>query len=134
MNLPEAYIFETGSNKWTTYDAWPPKNPNAKNILFPAQRKTKHTARQRKNLPEQATQPNGYDTYFSDPAKPVPYTEDVHLGRTREYMSDDQRFAARRPDVLVYQTDVLNAPLTVTGACNRRFMDKSEHHRCRFCG
>ena len=55
------------------------------------------------------------DEYTSDPAKPVPYTEDVHLRRTREYMCDDQRFAARRPDVLVYQTDVLADPVTVTG-------------------
>lgn len=55
------------------------------------------------------------DTYVSDPNKPVPYTEDVHLHRTREYMCDDQRFAARRPDVLAYQTPVLNEPLTVTG-------------------
>jgi putative CocE/NonD family hydrolase len=53
--------------------------------------------------------------YTSDPAKPVPYTEDVHNGRTREYMTDDQRFAARRPDVLVFQTPVLTEDVTVGG-------------------
>lgn len=53
--------------------------------------------------------------YTSDPAKPVPYTEDVHLGRTADYMTDDQRFAARRPDVLVYQTDTLTADVTLAG-------------------
>ena len=42
-----------------------------------------------------------------DPANPVPYTEDVHLRRTREYMTDDQRFAARRPDVMVYEAGKL---------------------------
>jgi putative CocE/NonD family hydrolase len=45
----------------------------------------------------------------------VPYTEDVHVQRTREYMTDDQRFAARRPDVLVFETPVLNKDITVTG-------------------
>jgi putative CocE/NonD family hydrolase len=47
--------------------------------------------------------------------KPVPYTEDVHTSRTAEYMTDDQRFASRRPDVMVYQTDVLNEDITLTG-------------------
>ena len=56
-----------------------------------------------------------FSEYISDPAKPVPYTEDVHFGRTREYMTDDQRFAARRPDVLVFETDTLNEDLTLAG-------------------
>jgi putative CocE/NonD family hydrolase len=46
---------------------------------------------------------------------PVPYTEDVHANRTAEYMTDDQRFASRRPDVMVYQTDVLTEDITLTG-------------------
>ena len=50
---------------------------------------------------------NMFTSYTSDPAKPVPYADGVHLIRTREYMSDDQRFAARRPDVLVFQTGML---------------------------
>jgi putative CocE/NonD family hydrolase len=52
---------------------------------------------------------------MADPMKPVPYTEDVHLQRTRAYMTDDQRFAARRPDVMVYQTEVLTEDVTLTG-------------------
>lgn len=106
MNLPEAYIFETGSNRWTTYSAWPPKEAQATKFFFQPKGGLSTTS------------PNvrsGLDEYTSDPAKPVPYTEDVHLHRTREYMCDDQRFAARRPDVLVYQTEVLSQPLTVTG-------------------
>jgi predicted acyl esterase len=51
----------------------------------------------------------------SDPSKPVPYTEDVHFKRTREYMSDDQRFASRRPDVLTFATDILTEDLTLAG-------------------
>lgn len=106
MDLPEAYIFETGSNRWTTYAAWPPKESRPTKFFFNAKGRLS------------AESPNvrsGMDEYVSDPAKPVPYTEDVHLRRTREYMCDDQRFAARRPDVIVYQTDVLSEPLTVTG-------------------
>ena len=56
-----------------------------------------------------------YDEYISDPAHPVPYTEDVHFNRTREYMTDDQRFASRRPDVLTYQTAVLKEDFTIGG-------------------
>ena len=56
-----------------------------------------------------------FDTYISDPAKPVPYTEDVHFNRTRNYMTDDQRFAARRPDVLMFKTDTLTRDITLGG-------------------
>jgi putative CocE/NonD family hydrolase len=56
-----------------------------------------------------------FDEYVSDPLKPVPYTGDVHTHRTAEYMTDDQRFAARRPDVMVYQTDILTEDITLTG-------------------
>ncbi len=108
MTLPEAYIFETGSNKWTTYDAWPPKNAAPTEYYFQSGGKLAPRA-------EIINPTTAYDEYVSNPAKPVPYTEDVHLNRTREYMCDDQRFAARRPDVLVYQTAVLSEPLTLTG-------------------
>jgi hypothetical protein len=47
--------------------------------------------------------------------KPVPYTDIINTERTTEYMTDDQRFASRRPDVMVYQTDVLSQDLTLTG-------------------
>ena len=55
-----------------------------------------------------------FDEYVSDPMNPVPYTEDVH-SRTTEYMTDDQRFASRRPDVIVYETDILTEDITLTG-------------------
>lgn len=104
MALPEATVFETGSNRWTTYDAWPPANSQATAYYFGTDG----------NI---ATTPgrSSTDTYVSDPEHPVPYTEDVHLRRTNEYMCDDQRFASRRPDVLTYSTEPLTAPLTVTG-------------------
>lgn len=110
MELPEAYVFETGSNQWRSYDTWPPKNTEQKKFYFQAKGKLSEVPPQPLRAGEK-----GFEQYVSDPAKPVPYTENVHLGRTREYMCDDQRFAARRPDVLVYQTEVLAAPITVTG-------------------
>jgi len=108
MNLPEANVFETGSNKWTTYNTWPPKEVVQQKWYFQGDG----------NIAQQTPDANAAipaRIYTSDPSHPVPYTEDVHLHRTREYMTDDQRFAARRPDVLVYQTPVLGQSVTVTG-------------------
>jgi uncharacterized protein len=110
MDLPEATIFESGSNKWTTYDTWPPKNITTQNLYlqkngnlgFDAPSAEKNFAR-------------SFTDWVSDPMHPVPYTEDVHEDRTREYMTDDQRFAARRADVIVFQTDTLKEDLTITG-------------------
>ncbi len=113
MDLAEALIFETGSNKWTRYPAWPPKDAKPTKYFFQAGGGLSTT--RPAGISDNSTPEQLYDEYVSDPNKPVPYTEDVHLQRTREYMTDDQRFAARRPDVVVYQTPVLTAPLTVTG-------------------
>lgn len=106
MDLPEATIFETGTNKWTSYNAWPPTNTRLRNIYMQPNGKLSNTP---PSVNSAATD------WVSDPAKPVPYTEDVHEDRTREYMTDDQRFAARRPDVLVFETDILNEDMTVVG-------------------
>jgi len=106
-------VFETGSNRWTRYDAWPPQDATPTHFYFQARGGLTTTLPPGASGAGNAGQ--GYDEYISDPNRPVPYTEDVHLRRTREYMTDDQRFAARRPDVLVYQTPSLTAPLTVTG-------------------
>ena len=61
------------------------------------------------------TAAEAFDEYVSDPDKPVPFTEQVTPSMTNEYMTDDQRFAARRPDVLVYQTPPLENDLVVAG-------------------
>ncbi len=104
--LPEALVFETGSNEWRQFKTWPPKNAIQKKLYFHINGKLSF------NTPAEAV---SFDEYSSDPAKPVPYTEDVHLDRTREYMVDDQRFAARRPDVMVYQTDILTEDVQLAG-------------------
>ena len=104
--LPEAMVFETGSNQWRMYDSWPPKNVESREIYLNA------------NGGLTFTQPQGanaFDEYVSDPAHPVPYINYIAIGMTREYMVDDQRFAATRPDVLVYQTDRLKEDVTFAG-------------------
>ncbi|HSQ19843.1 MAG TPA: CocE/NonD family hydrolase, partial [Blastocatellia bacterium] len=106
LKLPEAYVFETGSNKWKTYEQWPPANTALASLYLGENGKLSFTEPVNKNQ---------FDEYVSDPARPVPFINNIAIGMTREYMVDDQRFAGRRPDVLVYQTDVLTNDLTVAG-------------------
>jgi uncharacterized protein len=105
-SIPEATIFVTGSNEWRDFTAWPPENIVEKNLYFNVGEAVSF------NAPVSSTT---FDEYCSDPMNPVPYTEDVHAERTTEYMTDDQRFASRRPDVMVYQTDILQEDITLTG-------------------
>lgn len=115
-DLAEANIFETGSNKWTTYNVWPPKEAQTQNLYLHQNGGLKFAAPSISSM-SRGDNPS-FEEWISDPAHPVPYTEDVHDDRTREYMTDDQRFASRRPDVLTFQTDVLTEDLTITGALN----------------
>jgi putative CocE/NonD family hydrolase len=105
--LPEAYMFETGANHWRTFAHWPPEGLEKRALHFRAGAGLSFDA-----APDQGLV---YDEYASDPNKPVPFTEAVNIGMTREYMTDDQRFAARRPDVLAYQTEPLREDITLAG-------------------
>ncbi len=107
MTLPEAYAFEVGPNRWRTFDHWPPKAMEPKSLYLRADGGLSFDA------PAETGQ--AYDEYISDPAKPVPFTEAVARGMTRAYMTDDQRFAGRRPDVLVYQTEILDQDVSLVG-------------------
>ncbi len=105
--LPEAYVFETGRNQWRQLDAWPPKTASRRSLyLQPGGRLSFEP-------PADVVPP--FDEYTSDPDHPVPYTATITPGMTREHMTDDQRFAARRPDVLTYQTEELAEDLTLAG-------------------
>jgi putative CocE/NonD family hydrolase len=104
--LAEATIFLTGSNQWKNFDTWPPADTEKKTLYF------QPDGRLSFSKPTVAT---SFDEYESDPNAPVPYQDGVQMRRTREYMVDDQRFAARRPDVKVYQTEVLTEDITLTG-------------------
>jgi putative CocE/NonD family hydrolase len=106
MNLPEAYVFNTGSNEWRTLDHWPPGGTETKSIYLDSSGKLSFS---------DATARQCFAEYVSDPAKPVPFINNTAIGMTREYMVDDQRFAATRSDVLVYQTDALTENMTVAG-------------------
>jgi uncharacterized protein len=104
--IAEANVFVTGANEWKTFSQWPPAGKEDISMYLQSGGKLS------------ATKPaatNSFSDYTSDPAKPVPYQEDVHFNRSRTYMSDDQRFASRRPDVLVFKTDTLTEDVTVTG-------------------
>jgi len=104
--ISEANIFLTGENKWHKFESWPPEGKHDKPIYFQPGGKLDW---------KQPDNPTGFTEYISDPAKPVPYTEDVHFARTRNYMTDDQRFAERRPDVVSFRTDILEEDVTLTG-------------------
>ena len=105
-NIAEATVFFTGENNWKTFTEWPSKKVELTPIYF----------NQNQKLSFQKPNSNtSFSKYTSNPNKPVPYTEDVHLNRTREYMSDDQRFAARRTDVLVFETEILQNDITLAG-------------------
>jgi uncharacterized protein len=105
-NIAEANIFISGENKWKQFDQWPPKEIQPRGIYLAADGALSW------NRPGTTT---GFSEYTSDPAHPVPYTEDVHFDRTAEYMTDDQRFASRRPDVLTFETYALEEDVTLAG-------------------
>ena len=105
--LSKATIFFSGENKWRTFSGWPVSNAQPTPVYLQQNGKLSFT-------PSNSTEPS-FDSYISDPAKPVPYSEKVHSRRTREYMDDDQRFTARRTDVLTYQSELLNDDITVAG-------------------
>ncbi len=108
---PAAWVFETGTNVWRKYDAWPPKGSEERTLTFAGNGRL---ARSRE-LNLEATPTVAFDEFISDPAKPVPYYDKTAIGMEKEYMVADQRFAARRPDVLVYQTEPLTEDYTVAG-------------------
>jgi len=102
---PKAWLFETGLNQWRRFDSWPPKNSSVHEFYFDADGKLSMTA------PDKS----GFDEYVSDPARPVPVIGEIGAGMPGDYMTFDQRFAAMRPDVLLYQTDVLDHDVTIAG-------------------
>ncbi len=106
-SIAKASVFFTGENKWHQLPQWPPADTQPTDIYLQDNNQLSFTTTGNAN----AT----FDTYISDPAKPVPYSEAVHFNRTRTYMTDDQRFAARRTDVLAYQTDTLTHDVTLAG-------------------
>lgn len=104
--LPGAWVFETGVNRWRSFPSWPPSTERRKIYLSPKQQ-----------LTWTAGPADSHQEFISDPNKPVPYTIDNdQMKNSKNYMAQDQRYAARRPDVLVFQTEPLKEPLTLAGS------------------
>jgi putative CocE/NonD family hydrolase len=106
--LPEAYVFETGANAWRRYPRWPP--PDAVEHTFYLRADGRLVRDQAPLAREDA-----FDEFVSDPNRPVPFVSQIVNTMVREYMTADQRFAATRPDVLVYQTPPLDDTVTIAG-------------------
>ncbi len=112
LQLAEATTFETGTNQWRRFDAWPPKaGVTPRRLYFREGRGLSFDA------PRAQT---GFDEYISDPANPVPYrprpVAPTYPGPDwRVWLVQDQRFVDRRPDVLSWETQPLAEDLAIAG-------------------
>lgn len=107
----EATVFDTGTNGWKTFDTWPPKAVQSRSFYLSPDQKLSTN---------RLTTTDPYVEYVSDPAKPVPYTDGIYARRNNQYMIDDQRFAARRPDVVMFESEPLTEDLVVAGPINAK--------------
>ncbi|MEM9554669.1 MAG: CocE/NonD family hydrolase [Acidobacteriota bacterium] len=125
--LPEALVFDTGADRWEHFEAWPPERAEARRIYLHADGAVAFDRAPTDEAPAEGSPADApaeapfadssfSDSFFSDPDKPVPYTQAVTTRWHAEHMVEDQRFAARRPDVLVYETEVLEDDLTLAGS------------------
>ncbi|MGA2556565.1 MAG: CocE/NonD family hydrolase [Verrucomicrobiota bacterium] len=105
--IPKAWVFATGSDQWHRFDTWPPTNAVRRSLYLQAGGKLAFTAAAGGN--------SQYDEYVSDPAKPVPVASEIVVSLGGDYMTYDQRFASRRPDVLTYETEPLDHAITIVG-------------------
>ena len=112
--LKAAMTFETGANKWRTWDAWPPREGvSARKLYFRGDGKLSFEAPEEKR--------EAFDSYISDPANPVPYrtrpVEETYSEGSRWYtwLLEDQRFVQQRPDTLSWATEPLTDDVTVAG-------------------
>jgi hypothetical protein len=112
-DLAEASVFITGANEWKHFDQWPPATKKDRVLYFRQDGKLDWTSPDAQK---------SYTEYVSDPSKPVPYTANISKERTRNYMTDDQRFAGQRPDVISFKTNVLHEDITVTGVVTAELM------------
>jgi hypothetical protein len=103
----EAIVFETGENQWHQLDDWPPKNTRVEKLYL-------QPGGGLSFIPPKGSSPE-FSEYISDPAKPVPHTRDIRSGVSREFLGEDQRFAASRPDVVVFESDKLSSDVTIAG-------------------
>lgn len=106
LSVSKASMFETGDNKWKSFNAWPPGEAAEKNLYLLPKGELSFQAPENEHTA---------DSFIADPARPVPFTTIISTDVERSYMTEDQRFASRRPDVLSYETSVLNSDITLAG-------------------
>ncbi len=115
----EALVFDTGRKEWREFDSWPPAGAAKERLHFRGGgRLTAEppSGAESGSADQSELAEASYTEYVSDPNEPVPYTEATRIVFTpRLYMTEDQRFAGRRPDVIEFQTEVLENELTLTG-------------------
>ena len=112
---PKAWVFETGTNRWRRFDSWPPKDAKPTPLHLWHGGILSELPDLSRDAVDSVTPPPNFDEFISDPAKPVPFINKTGIGMLREYMTADQRFAATRPDVMVYETPELTEDVTVAG-------------------
>ena len=103
--LASATMFETGSNRWRKFETWPPAKTKETRLYLGADESLNSTR-----------QDAGFSDYISDPNKPVPHSANISRGWDKPYMVEDQRFSARRPDVLVFESQAQEEDITLAGS------------------
>lgn len=105
--LPEAYMFDTGVKAWSKFAQWPPRD---KQVTF-------SFGKNEELLVNKSGDASASFSYLSDPAKPVPFRSEITpvTFTPRAYMTDDQRHASRRPDVLTFKTAILDNDMQLAG-------------------
>ena len=107
--IKEVNVFDTGAHDWRSYSSWNPEGVVSTPLYLQPNGGLSF------ERPAQKESRSGFDEYVSDPWNPVPYTQKITINYPRDFMTEDQRFAATRPDVLVYQTAPLTEDLRVAG-------------------
>ena len=106
--VAEASMFVTGINEFRGHTEWPPARATPLTLYFDADARLS-------DRPPSDAGVDGFDEYVSDPNRPVPHVGYVVQGLTRDHMTEDQRFAGRRTDVLVYGSEPLEQDLVIAG-------------------
>lgn len=104
--IKEVNLFDTGAHQWRSFENYEPTSSTDTALYLTANGGLSFS------IPRGVA---GSDQYVSDPMNPVPYTQKITQNYPRDFMTEDQRFASMRPDVLVYQTEPLTEDVTVAG-------------------
>ena len=105
---PKAYVFETGTNRWRTFETWPPKEGASRSIYLSPGNSLSFA-------PPRSEAGSQFEEWVTDPAKPVPFVPGPSTDMDPDYMAQDQRFGDSRPDVVNYRGETLTEDLTIAG-------------------